>query len=113
MRPTHSDLKDRLRRAVGPMIGAVAVVYFGFHTVHGDRGLLRWWQVRQELEQARVEAAGLAAQRAELAERVRLLRPDSLDADMVEELARRRLGMGYPGERVVPLVPGEGLDEGQ
>lgn len=108
MPATQRDLSARLRRAAGPMLGAAAVLYFGFHTVHGDRGLLRWWQVRQELAQARMEAADLAGRRADLAERVHLLRPDSLDADMVEELARRRLGMGYPGERVVPLPEVQG-----
>ncbi len=85
-------------------MGAAAVAYFGFHVVQGDRGLVAWWHLRQELAKVQVEAQVVAAQRAELENRVSLLRPESLDPDMLEERARLMVNMGRPGDQVVPLV---------
>ncbi|MFA7431189.1 MAG: septum formation initiator family protein [Rhodospirillaceae bacterium] len=98
------DIPRRARAALGPLLGAAAVAYFGFHVVQGDRGLIAWWHLRQELAQVQVEAQVVAAQRAELEHRVSLLRPESLDPDMLEERARLMVNMGRPNEQIVPLT---------
>ena len=46
----------------------------------------------------------MADQRAELEHRVSLLRPDSLDPDLLEEQARRLLNFGFANEAII-LTP--------
>lgn len=96
------DIRRHARNAIGPLLGAAAVVYFGVHAVQGDRGLLAWVQVRQEIAKAEVVAQEVAADRADLEHRVSLLRNDSLDTDMLEERARIMLSMAQPEDLIIP-----------
>ena len=36
---TLREIRRRARNVIGPFLGLTAVVYFGYHTVQGDRGL--------------------------------------------------------------------------
>ncbi|MCI0431599.1 MAG: septum formation initiator family protein [Rhodospirillales bacterium] len=99
-----SILQELARRAPGilpPLLGALAFSYFAYHAVEGDRGLRSWLKLRQEIATARSTEAELAAERAVLERRVALLRPESLDRDMLEERARAVLNLAHPDERVI------------
>ncbi len=104
MRSSNNDLKRRLRQVMVPFFGAAAFAYFGYHAVQGDRGLVAWWKLRYELEKAESELSDVSAQRDALEHRVSLLRPESLDPDMLEERARMMLGFVNPDDRIVPLT---------
>src|SRR5687768_17399739 len=101
-------LQELGRRAPGilpPVLGALAFSYFAYHAVEGDRGLRSWMKLRQEIAAARTSEAELSAERAMLEHRVTLLRPESLDRDMLEERARAVLNLAHPDERVIFLNP--------
>jgi cell division protein FtsB len=83
-------------------MGAAVMVYFGYHAVQGDRGLIAWWNLRFEIERANVAAAEVSAEKKALEHRVSLLRSESLDPDMLEERARIMLGAVSPSDRIVP-----------
>lgn len=95
------DVRLRLRLLLGPLIGICAIVYFSFHAIHGDRGLLNYWRLQQEIVDTRIILDDITSRRVELERRVRLLRPDSLDLDMLEERARLMLNFGYPDDIVI------------
>lgn len=97
-----NEIRRRLRYAVAPLVGMGAVVYFSYHIVQGDRGLIAWVHLKNEIGKAEETLGGIRAQKTELEKRVSLLRPDSLDPDMLEERARIMLNMGRPDERVLP-----------
>ena len=101
-------LQELGRRTPGilpPLRGALAFSYLAYHAVEGDRGLRSWMKLRQEIATARASEAELAAERATLERRVALLRPESLDPDMLEERARAVLNLANPDERVIFLKP--------
>lgn len=77
------------------------VAYFGFHAVHGDRGLLTYWRLQHEIGVARLMLEDFTSRRLTLEHRVHLLRPDSLDLDMVEERARLMLNFGHPDDFII------------
>jgi len=77
------------------------VGYFGFHVVHGDRGLIAWWSIKHRVAQAKEALAVATAERKKVGNRVRLLNPGSLDADMLEERARLMLNYGHADEIVI------------
>lgn len=95
------DLFRRLRHVLGPMIGFGAVAYFAYHTVEGDRGVLAWVRLKNEILEAELQLAKVATDRQALEHRVLLLRPDHLDPDMLEERARAMLNMGRDDEVVI------------
>ncbi len=96
-------LRRQIRRTIGPTLAASLALYFAYHAVQGERGLLAWREVSQRVELARVTLAETAAERSALAHRVGLLRPERPDRDMVDERARLMLNLGGPDEIVVPL----------
>ncbi len=96
-----NEIRRRARHVVGPFLGLTAVVYFAYHTVQGDRGLMAWWRLNQEIKQAEESLAQIEEARDNLDHRARLLRPDHLDPDMLEERARLMLNMGRDDEVVV------------
>lgn len=101
------ELRRRARQIAPPVLAACLLSYFAYHAIQGDRGLLAWLQLRQELAEAKAEAARLDERRARLEQRVSLLRADSLDPDLLDERAHALLGYGRPDEYVILLPEGE------
>ncbi len=90
-----TELRARARYVIGPVLGISVITYFGYHVIHGDRGLIAWWMLRQHIETATVSLNATAERRKSLERQVRLLHPDSLDPDMLEERARIMLNYGH------------------
>jgi cell division protein FtsB len=86
------EIRRRSRGVVVPVLCAAMIGYFGYHMVEGDRGLKAYARLSAEI--ARAEAAKLERQ-------VKLLRSSSLDLDMLDEQARRVLGVIGPDEVVI------------
>jgi cell division protein FtsB len=95
------ELSRRLRPLLGPLIGLGAVAYFAYHTVEGDRGVLAYIRMKNEILEAELQLAKVTTERQALEHRVLLLRPDHLDRDMLEERARVMLNMGREDEVVI------------
>ena len=95
------EIRHRARHVIGPFLGLTAVVYFAYHTVQGDRGLLAWWRLNQEIKQAEDSLGQLQTERDNLDRRARLLRPDHLDPDMLEERARMMLNLGRDDDIII------------
>lgn len=96
-----AEIRLRARHVIGPVLGVCAVAYFAYHAVQGDRGLIAWWNLRQRVANARSVLDEITAQRDTLAHRVKLLHPQSLDPDMLEERARLMLNYGHPDDIVI------------
>ncbi len=95
------EMRNRARFVVGPVLGVCAVGYFAYHVVHGDRGLIAWWNFKQRVATAKQALAQSQEERGRLENRVRLLNPGSLDPDMLEERARVMLNYVHPDEIVI------------
>ena len=102
-----SELRIRARHVLFPAFGFCAVVYFAYHGINGDRGLLAWRAMQQEVADTGAELAVARAERETLERRVKLLYPESLDPDMLDESARRLLNYGLPEELVILYRPAE------
>jgi len=95
------EIRARARHVVGPVLGVCAVGYFAYHVVHGDRGLIAWWNIKQRVTAAKAILAETRGKRETLEHRVQLMNPGSLDPDMLEERARLMLNYGYSDDIVV------------
>lgn len=94
-------MRGRLRQALIPILGSVLVVYFSYHMVQGNHGLIAYINLKSKVEQAEARYAEVHAERLDLEHRVALLRPDNLDPDMLEERARTVLDFVRPDEIVI------------
>ena len=101
---SHS-LRRRIRRVSVSFLGVSATFYFVFHVFHGDRGLITWVQLRQQVVEVEATAKAMATERKHLEKKVRLLHPESLDPDMLDERARLMLNFGHPDELVILDTP--------
>ncbi len=99
------EIRVRARKIAPPVLAACVVAYFGYHALHGERGFPALRELKGDLSQARATAARLAEERAPLARRVGLLRPDNLDPDLLEERANLLLGYSH-GDDLIILLPG-------
>jgi cell division protein FtsB len=93
-----AEFRARARHVVGPAIGVCVVSYFAYHVIHGDRGLIAWRALEQQVVSARTDLAQARAERKDLEREVFLLHPESLDRDMLDEWSRRILNYGHPQE---------------
>lgn len=95
------DLTGRLNHILGPLIALLLMLYFGYHIVQGERGLLSWMRLRQKISDSENHLAQIQSQKETLERKVHLLRPESLDRDMLEEQAQKVLNWGHPGDVVI------------
>ena len=83
------------------MLGACVAGYFVYHAVQGDRGILAWMQVNQQIKSAQAELNKSDDAREAMEQRVALLSNSSLDLDMLEERARVMLNFSHPDDVVI------------
>ena len=102
-----SILRRRAHSVIAPLLGALFVGYFAYHAVQGDRGLLAYLRLTQEIRKAEITRDLIQAERYVIEKHVRLLRPDALDPDMLDERARVMLNLGRPDELIVVLQRNE------
>ena len=99
------ELKVRAGQIAGPVIGMTVVVYFAYHAVQGDRGLLALGTLRGEVNTLQAEVLDVRNARFGLEKNVHMLRPETVDPDLLEERARLLLGFGKPDEWIVIIHP--------
>ena len=84
-----------------PFLGVTLMVYFTYHILHGERGILSLWKLQKSVSKAETIARIVNNQKIHLEKHVKLLNPSSLDPDMLEERARLMLNFGYPNDFII------------
>ena len=79
----------------------LAVLALSF-TAYGGQSLTRVWTLKKEVEPLEREVGALRVETARLTADVDRLRTDP---DYIEQIAREKLGLIKPGERVLKLPP--------
>ena len=82
---------------------ALLIFYFAFHAFTGEGGLLQSDKRDATLVAKTQELARLNAERHDLEVRAKLLRDESLSADLLEERARSLLGFADPRDYVIRM----------
>ncbi len=80
------------------------LIYFIFHALAGNRGIIAYFKLNQQIEKLTTELDSLRAERIELEHKVKLLK-SPLDKDMLDEQARKVLGVSKPNEKVFIVKP--------
>jgi cell division protein FtsB len=88
-------------KAIAPFLVFSVVGYFIYHSIQGDRGILAWMQLRGRLLHAQSQLSYIIKNRQDLEERVRLLGPENINRDLLDQQVRLYLGYTHPDEVVI------------
>ncbi|MEZ5828184.1 MAG: septum formation initiator family protein [Hyphomicrobiales bacterium] len=83
----------RFRAFIFPLLALSAGGYFGYHLQNGEHGLKARADLERRKDVLAGELAGLREVRERIERDVALLRPESLDPDMLDERARAILNL--------------------
>jgi len=98
---TRQHRRSFLGKLVLPAVLVAVLGYFAYHLVNGDLGMRAREVIAGEKAALQAEYAALVTEREHLEARVKLLRPEAIDADLADERARLQLGYAHPDEIVV------------
>jgi cell division protein FtsB len=84
-------------------IAALVIGYFGVNAYSGNRGLRAKQDLDQQIAELGAELDALKAERAVWERRVSLLKPESIDPDLLDERARVLLNYADPRELTLRL----------
>jgi cell division protein FtsB len=100
---TRHRKKSVLRRLIMPVVAAAFLAYFGYHAFNGAFGIWAMDRLEADAAQLGTERDALVAQRKTLERQVAAVRPQSLDADMIDLQARHFLNYMRPDELFIDL----------
>lgn len=98
---TKHHKKRRLGRFVLPLITVAFLSYFGYHSIHGDYGLLATEEFDRQRVEREARLAELVAERQTLEREVALMSDGSLERDILDEKARFALNVSRADEIVI------------
>lgn len=77
----------------------VVFIFFFFHLISGERGLISYSQTKQELSKSKARLTKVTAERKVLQNKVKNITDEHLDLDLLEEIAKSQLG--YTGKNEI------------
>lgn len=89
------------RLVIAPVLSALVIGYFAYHSLKGDHGLKAYLALTAEVSKAEMSLNGHEQERLLIERRTALLRPDNLDLDTLDERARAVLNLVEADERVI------------
>jgi cell division protein FtsB len=84
-----------------PLVTAAFLGYFGYHAFNGAFGIWSMDRLQQQGAELSAQLAALKEQRLALETKVSRLRPESLDADLIDASARTALNLMRSDELVI------------
>jgi cell division protein FtsB len=90
---TRLSRRNPLRALVMPLATAAFLGYFGYHAFNGAFGIWSRDRLQEQSAQLSSQLTDLKQQRAALETKVSRLRPEGLDADLVDASARTQLNL--------------------
>lgn len=98
---TKHHKKRRLGRFVMPLVTVAFLSYFGYHSIHGDFGLIATEEFERQRIARSAELEELTEKRKALELQVSLLSSGSMEKDILDEKARYELNVSRADEIVI------------
>ena len=102
---TRQKRNNPFARVAIPLVCAVLLAYFAFHSWNGRYGIKSMRETSEEIVRLEFELARVSTERKALDARVRLLRDGTIERDMLDEQARSVLNLVNRDELVVLRAP--------
>ena len=103
--PTRQRKQSKSRPLLLPLSCLLILGYFAYHAVEGDYGLFAFGKLNERVAALEAELRSTREAREAMEQHVALMRPESLDRDMIDERAREALNMADAKDIVIFLAP--------
>ncbi len=100
---TRQRRKSVLGPLIVPLIAICFSAYFAWHAWHGSFGVEARRELDRTADKLRLELSDLGTEKATIERRVKLLRPQGLESDMLDERGREILGYSQANEVAIYL----------
>lgn len=90
-----------IRQHLISIIGFCLALYFAYHIVAGERSYFRLSDLKQQTETVEHNFFELAENKSVLEHKVKMMRPGSIDRDLLEERVRAVLGYTAANEHIL------------
>ncbi|MYZ50096.1 FtsB family cell division protein [Propylenella binzhouense] len=107
---TRQRRQSKLKPLLVPALSLLVLGYFAYHAVEGSYGLYALEKLQAREAELTAALGEVRAQRAEAEHQIALMRPESLDSDLVDERARQALNVARPRDLVILLDPRSGAE---
>lgn len=77
--------RRRIREISGPLLSSTVLVYFLYHLIQGERGVLSLMNLRKDVKQNEEICNRLSEEKDYLEHKIALLNTNHLDIDLLEE----------------------------
>jgi cell division protein FtsB len=104
---TRQRKQSKIRPLLLPFCCLLVMGYFAYHAVEGDYGLFALGKLGDRVAALESELQLARADRQRMESHVALMRPESLDRDMIDERAREALNMADAKDIVIFLDPSD------
>jgi cell division protein FtsB len=104
---TRQRKQSKVRPLLLPLCCLFIMGYFAYHAVEGDYGLFALGKLKDRVASLDAELAKARVERQRMERQVALMRPESLDRDMIDERAREALNMANAKDIVIFLDPSD------
>lgn len=98
---TRHHRRSPLRHLILPVLASGVLAYFGHHAINGSLGLTSQQHYEERIASLEAEFETLETRRQALEKKTAMLRDGSLERDMIDEQARRLLGVTRANEIVI------------
>ena len=79
----------------------VTLATFAWHGFAGERSVHYLQSLKEKHDALEVKLSALTIEKDAMEKKLNLLRPESVDPDLIEELVRAHLGLVKPGDLVI------------
>ena len=100
---TRQRKQSKIKPLLLPAACLLILGYFAYHAVEGDYGLFALDKLKDRVASLEAELASVRAERERMEQHVALMRPESLDRDMIDERARQALNLANGKDLVIFL----------
>lgn len=95
-----ASMKGFAQQAAKTFFFTFICVYFGYHLVYGENGVINFFKQKARLAKLETELNQVEEKRNKLVGKVQKLYSNSLDADLLDEQYRRTSGKIKPNEAI-------------
>lgn len=93
----------RIKSIFWPTLAFLVICYFGYHLTQGERGLITWWKMMNEVREAKIALSHSDGDKKNWEYRVSLLKGNNLDPDLLDERIRKMLNYVKKDEIYIPI----------
>ncbi|MEM7679628.1 MAG: septum formation initiator family protein [Pseudomonadota bacterium] len=93
--------QNSLKHNLFILIGVALCIYFAYHIVYGERSITKWLMLSHKIETVSNMHDNLKDERTMLEKKVVMMRPGSINKDLLEERVRVVLGYKDTDEHII------------